>query len=191
VLASLGLLLCLRLPASALTQPPPELPQVDPPPLGQPSDEKADAKLRPVPFPPEGQSLPEPPQRRRRIQTTMADLRDPFAQPKGYRVKRRGSAQLLLPDLKDPFRATARAQPKNWRVPRVPGDIRDPFSPSLRERSLRKVSLPGCEPKTTDDGVMIQRPSALKTEQSKRAPAQDDGCIRTVPKDLRDPFSNR
>ncbi len=97
---------------------------------------------------------------------------------------------LMLPDLKDPFRATARIQPKNWRVPRVPGDIRDPFSPALRERSLRKVTLPGCEPKTTHDGVVIQRPSTLQDKDSARAEANDE-CIRVVPKDLRDPFSKR
>jgi hypothetical protein len=193
VLAPFGLLLTVALAAAGQSQPPPELPRVDPPPLSQGDGEQGDDNLRPVPFPAEGESVPPPPARHRRIHTTIADLRDPFAQQKGYRVKRRRGVpvRLLLPDLKDPFRATARVQPKNWRVPRVPGDIRDPFSPALRKRSLRKVSLPGCEPRTTDDGVLIQRPSALEKEKSKRAETSDDECIRVVPKDLRDPFAKR
>jgi hypothetical protein len=121
----------------------------------------------------------------------MADLRDPFVQPARARKYRKiTTARLLLPDLKDPFHTRARVQPKNWKVPRVPGDIRDPFASSRRKRSLRKVPVGRCDqPRTTNDGIEIQRPSALKKKDAGKKPRTN--CIQMVPKDLRDPFAAR
>lgn len=181
------MLLAFAVQAEAGAQPaPPELPRVEAPLTAAPEDGKED-KLRPVPFdaPPSNKKV----KRHRRIRTTVADLRDPFVKPSRLSKKyRKGATALLLPDLKDPFRATTRVQPKNWKVPRVPGDIRDPFSPSLRKR-VRKVPLSDCRPKQTDDGVVIQRPSSLKKPKSDEK--KSSNCVQMVPKDLRDPFAAR
>ena len=125
---------------------------------------------------------------------TMADLRDPFVRPSRLPVKRRTGARagLLFPDLKDPFRITAHVQPKNWKVPAVPGDIRDPFAPSLRTARRHKVPTGRCEqPRETDDGVLIQRPSALGKDVKNKGKDRRWGCGRMVPEDLRDPFRRR
>ena len=185
VISPVAMLLALTVQAQAGSQPaPPELPRVEAPLTAAPESEKDD-KLRPVPF----DAPPKTVKRHRRIRTTVADLRDPFVKPSRLSKKyRKGVTALLLPDLKDPFRATTRVQPKNWKVPRVPGDIRDPFSPALRKR-IRKVPLGDCRPKQTDDGVVIQRPSALKKPKSDKK--KSSNCVQMVPKDLRDPFAVR
>jgi hypothetical protein len=179
--------LLLWLGASAASPaPPPDLPRVEPPPVVRAADDEA--RLRPVPFPREGEPQVASP-RPRRVRTTLADLRDPFAQPSRLPLKYRKGAPLalLLPDLKDPFRASARVQPKNWKVPRVPGDIRDPFSPALGERRIRAIHGRCGATRHTDDGVVIQRPSALE----KARPASGSTCADAVPNDLRDPFAAR
>ncbi len=74
-------------------------------------------------------------------------------------------------------------------MPPVPGDIRNPFAPSLHERRLRQAPKTTCKPRTTEDGVVIQRPSTLEKDE-RRAKAHEH-CAAKGDDNLRNPFRRR
>lgn len=86
------------------------------------------------------------------------DLRDPF----GPDAQRHGASDGSTPsDLRDPFHVRARRpNPSGTRD----GDLRDPFGKNRKPP-------PQC-PEATSDGVVLQRPEAVKKDRCERA-AQD------------------
>ena len=93
----------------------------------------------------------------------------------------RPSGRHLPPDLRDPF--GPRPAPPQPRDTSIPSDLRDPFhvqkpkAPAttvggdLRDPFERQPEPPAC-PETTEDGVKLQRPAALRKDRCERAEQQ-------------------